>query len=390
MHIGIDASNLREGGGVTHLVELLAHADPTRDGFSTVTVWGSSCTIDAVSPRAWLECVHVPAYDRSLVERLLWRAWRFSRELKQAGVELLFVPGGSYLGGFSPMVTMSRNLLPFDSSAARSYGWSKMRLKLALLRVVQSQTFLRASAVIFLTHEARRQVLTRVPGLPGVVAIIPHGVASHFARPLRTQEPLSKYHSARPFRLLYVSKIDMYKHQWVIAEAVAQMRREGIPVVLDFVGPDYPPALVRLREAISRLDTGGEFLRYLGPIPYTELTRVYADASAFVFASSCENMPNILVEAMSAGLPIACSGRGVMPEVLGAGGVYFDPEDVQDAKLAMSRLLKDEVLRTRVAAFAQERASQFTWTRCARETFALLSFIGAAKTVVRADPSINS
>lgn len=377
MHIGIDASNLREGGGVTHLVELLAHADPGRDRFSRVTVWGSRRTLDAIGPRPWLERVHVPALDRALPARLLWRARRFRGELARVGVELLFVPGGSYLGRFRPMVTMSQNLLPFDARAARSYGWSKMRLKLALLRMVQSRTFQRASAVIFLTEEARRQVLAEAGPLAAAVAIIPHGVASRFARAPRAQEPLAAYSAARPFRLLYVSKVDMYKHQWVVAEAVAHLRKEGLPVALDFVGPAYPPALARLRDTLARLDARGEFLRYLGAVAYAQLAPVYDGASAFVFASSCENMPNILVEAMAAGLPIACSDRGVMPEVLGPGGVYFDPENAADATAAIRRLVRDEALRTEVAALAHERAAHFTWSRCTGETF---SFIHAVVT----------
>ena len=45
-----------------------------------------------------------------------------------------------------------------------------------------------------------------------------------------------------------------------------------------------------------------------------------------LFASSCENLPNILLETMGARLPIACSNRQPMPEILGEGGEYFDPE----------------------------------------------------------------
>jgi len=44
---------------------------------------------------------------------------------------------------------------------------------------------------------------------------------------------------------------------------------------------------------------------------------------------------NILVEAMASGLPIACSNRGPMPEVLGDAGVYFDPEDPHDIARAL-------------------------------------------------------
>ena len=52
------------------------------------------------------------------------------------------------------------------------------------------------------------------------------------------------------------------------------------------------------------------------------------EAELFVFASSCENLPNILIEGMAAGLPIACSRRPPMPEVLGDAGESFDPEAV--------------------------------------------------------------
>ena len=62
-------------------------------------------------------------------------------------------------------------------------------------------------------------------------------------------------------------------------------------------------------------------------IPYHELHSEYKDADLGVFASSCENLPIILIEKMASGLPIACSNKGPMPEVLGSAGVYFDPEN---------------------------------------------------------------
>ena len=63
-------------------------------------------------------------------------------------------------------------------------------------------------------------------------------------------------------------------------------------------------------------------LQYL----HDDLHQKYLDADLGLFASSCENMPNILLETMGAGLPIACSNRQPMPEILKNGGEYFDPE----------------------------------------------------------------
>ena len=51
VNVGIDASNIRQGGGRTHLIELLAAADPLRDGFSEVCVWGAQDTLDKLPDR---------------------------------------------------------------------------------------------------------------------------------------------------------------------------------------------------------------------------------------------------------------------------------------------------------------------------------------------------
>lgn len=80
-----------------------------------------------------------------------------------------------------------------------------------------------------------------------------------------------------------------------------------------------------------------------------------------------------LLEAMSAGLPIACSDRGPMPEVLGAAGIYFDPERPEEIGRTLSTLLDDPGLREQSAWSAYERAKGFSWERCARDTFDYLA-----------------
>jgi glycosyltransferase involved in cell wall biosynthesis len=131
---------------------------------------------------------------------------------------------------------------------------------------------------------------------------------------------------------------------------------------------------------MGRLDPRQQFIQYRGPVCSAELPGYYHQSSAFVFASSCENMPNILLEAMAAGLPIACSKRGPMPEVLGEAGVYFDPDQPREIAAALSRLFSDPSLRERCAGAAYERSLCYSWERCARETLAFLSAIGRGET----------
>jgi len=102
------------------------------------------------------------------------------------------------------------------------------------------------------------------------------------------------------------------------------------------------------------------------------LPALLSSADLFIFASSCENMPNTLVEAMAAGLPIACSDRGPMPEVLKDGGVYFDPENPDSIANAIENLLVHPEKCQQLAARARELASQYSWRRCAEETFSFI------------------
>jgi len=167
---------------------------------------------------------------------------------------------------------------------------------------------------------------------------------------------------------VYVSTIDLYKHQWNVAEAVARLRKSGMPIELELVGSAYPPALRRLQEVTRRIDPDGQFIHYRGAEAYSNLPACYHRADLFVFASSCENMPNVLLEAMASGLPIACSKRGPMPDILGDAGDYFDPEQPEQIAQAMANLMGDTDRRRAAAEAAFERAQTYSWQRCADAT----------------------
>lgn len=372
MRVGIDASNLRTGGGVTHLVDLLQAVEPQAHGLEGVVVWGGHATLAALPPAPWLHLRHEPALDGGLLTRARWQRSVLAARLREAGCDILFAPGGTYGGHFRPFVTMSRNLLPFEATERGRYGLTAMRLKLAVLARTQAATLRRADGVIFLNAYARRAVERTTGRLTCAVREIPHGVAEAFRARPRPARPLAACSQADPFRLLYVSTIEPYKHQERVVEAVTQLRAAGMPVSLELVGGGREPWVTRLRETIARVDPAGQNIHYAGSVPHDVLPARYHAADAFVFASSCENMPNILLEAMASGLPIACAARGPMPDMLGDAGWYFDPERAGDIATALRALIDDPVTRDARAHAAWQRAAGYSWTRCAADTFALL------------------
>jgi glycosyltransferase involved in cell wall biosynthesis len=389
VRLGIDASNLRAGGGVTHLAELLRVAQPQADGFEQVIVWGCRTTLARLEPRAWLRLEPQPLLERALPCRLYWRRRWLGRLARAAGCHALFAPGGSLGADFGPAVTMSRNMLPFEWRELRRFGLRPQTVKMLLLRRSQSRSFRRAAGVIFLTDYARVAVQRLTGPLQAEVAVIPHGVGERFRLAPRTQLDVHSYSKQRPMRLLYVSIVDVYKHQWRVAEAVAQLQREGLPVQLDLIGPAYPPALRRLRATLARVDPRGEAVRYLGAVSHAELHGAYAGADIAIFASSCENMPNILLEMMASGLPIACSSRGPMPEILSDAGLYFDPEDAAEIATTLRALIVSPELRERCARRAFTLAGAYSWGECADATFRFLARVARGATLPATSASVG-
>ena len=80
---------------------------------------------------------------------------------------------------------------------------------------------------------------------------------------------------------------------------------------------------------------------------------------------------------MAIGLPIACSNRGPMPEVLEDGGIYFDPEDAESIAEAVEKIIQSADMRLSIACKAQLLSKQYNWKRCSNETF---SFIRSVST----------
>src|SRR6187401_711392 len=121
MRIGIDASNLRQGGGLTHLAGLLGAAELADHGIEKLVLFGPEHLLRRITPdRPEITIVDSPLLRGSLPRRLLWQRACLPKLLR-GQCDLLFVPGGSYVGDWQPFVTMCRNMLPFERSEMKRY-----------------------------------------------------------------------------------------------------------------------------------------------------------------------------------------------------------------------------------------------------------------------------
>jgi glycosyltransferase involved in cell wall biosynthesis len=368
--IGIDASRNRSGGAVAHLVGILSEGNPLAFGISEVHLWSYKSLLNVIPDRPWLIKHNPPALEKSIFTQLWWQRFGFPVEVELAGCNIVLNTDAGTISAVQPAVTMSRDMLSYEPGVIELFGFSKARLRLIFLRYMQNRSLRAADGVIFLTQYAAK-IIQQSCGSLRSIAYIPHGVGSAFKQ--AQQVSVWPKVGERPIRCLYVSNAELYKYQWVVVQAISSLRKRGHNLTLSLVGGGKGPAQKLIQNAIAVLDPSGEFVEQLAFLPQQELPNHLAHADLFVFASSCENMPNTLVEAMAVGMPIACSNRGPMPEVLKDGGVYFDPKDADSITEAIEQIIQSSALRLAIAQRAELLSQQYNWKRCANETWAFVA-----------------
>lgn len=102
-----------------------------------------------------------------------------------------------------------------------------------------------------------------------------------------------------------------------------------------------------------------------------ELSVLYKNAELFVFPSFYEGFGLPPLEAMNAGVPVLSSNRACMPEVLGQGALYFDPEDYDACANAMHNVLTDHDLRAEILENARVELKRYSWENLANQTLSI-------------------
>lgn len=366
--IGIDASRNRSGGAIAHVCGLLFSADPREFGISRVHLWASPLLAERLDERPWL-IKHVPRELRGPLWQQVWWQWRVLPHcIEEFGCDILFSTDAGTVCKVTNSVALSQDMLSFEPHEVRRYGVSVARLRLEALRRVQTRSLRRVKVAIFLSEYAQQRICAAI-GRRGATAVISHGVDDSFRSARYRRRP---WPQGGPIRCLYVSNAAPYKHQWHVVEAAGRLRTEGMELRMLLVGGGQGRAMRRLRSAVKHWDPEQQIISLMDFVPNSLVPDLLADADLFVFASSCENLPVTLLEAMAAGIPICSSNRGPMPEVLGPDGCYFDPEQPASIAHAIRCMVQSPEYRERCRLDAMERASKFKWSQCAAATWGTL------------------
>lgn len=323
------------------------------------------------------DATQVPAWHAA-ARRLLARSGlaRMATRALQARRFRSGLPGDAALyheTNFLPFCfgTLPTVLTAHDVSWLR-YPRTHPATRVNLLRRHFPKALRRADRVIVVSDFVRAELLALCDVDAGKVRVVHNGVAPAFRpRPPDALRTALARHALMPGGyLLALGTIEPRKRLSTALRAHQRLPaalRRHVPLVLAGIKGWLTDELEReLVPAVAR----GE-VRLLGYVPDPELPFLLAGACATVYPSIYEGFGLPPLESMACGVPVICSDRSAMPEVVGDGGVLLDPDDIAGFSAAMLRAIEDPVWRQVIGERALRRAGRFSWQRCARETLAV-------------------
>lgn len=179
-------------------------------------------------------------------------------------------------------------------------------------------------------------------------------------------------------RVLFLGQVRAYKGIAVLAEAIAALRSQGLPVELDVAGP-WVDRLPRLRRRLEAAD----HVAVHGPVDEDVKARLLTRARVLCVPSTEESLGGVYLEAWASGRPAVGADVAPVRELFQrtGGGLTAAPTGAGVAA-ALRALLTDDA-RARDAAAAGHRAVDASYTWDAAADHAARAYAVAAR---RADP----
>ncbi len=385
MIIGIDASraNKKEKTGTEwysyHVIEELKKLDT--EGVQFVLYSKEKLEGDlAELPKTW----------KSKVLRWppgkLWTQFRFSWEMLWHKPDILFVPAHTI-----PLIHPARNASRSEAGRPKKtittlhdIGFLKYpelysKLEIAYHRFSARFALAHAAHIITVSEFSKKEMIDIYGSDPKKISVVYNGYDDTRYRILpeeRVKGVLEKYKIKKPY-LLFVGRLEEKKNVLGIVKALAILKKSSE------LKP-YTPQLVlvgnrgygyeKIKAEIEKNNLGDSVLE-LGWIDKDELPALHNGASVFVFPSFYEGFGIPVIEAMASGTPVVASSAASLPEVVGDAGVIIDPEKPEQIAEAVEKILDNEDFRKDLIEKGFVRAKEFSWEKCAKETFDIIKNI---------------
>jgi glycosyltransferase involved in cell wall biosynthesis len=172
-------------------------------------------------------------------------------------------------------------------------------------------------------------------------------------------------------RVVSVGRLDPEKNPLMLADVTAALRERDPRWKLVVCGDG--PLEPELRRRLAELGVE-QAVELKGHVPIDGgLVDVYRQGHFFLHVSWTEGLPQVLLEAMAAALPVVATSVGGVAEAIGGSALLIEPGDVGAAADSLSRLAQDSELRDGLVESGRDHVRRFTMDAECRRVAAFIA-----------------
>lgn len=374
MRIGIDCRSLESGeiagvGNYTlQLVSKLAQLYPQDTFVLFFGVQPAQHVAEAISHFSNTKIVQLPFGRWKRFLPFLYSHWIVSRAIQRQNLDVFHGPANVLPLAYSGQAVITIH----DLTIFQHPEWFRSESPF-VQKIVLPNSVKKAQKIVAVSHATEKELTLVFPGSEKKVDVIYEAAADRSPMDEEQLQSVQKTFSLPNRYMLFLGTIEPRKN---LARLV-----QAFDAALETLGDDYTDVQLLIaggkgwkNEEVFLAINSAEYVHNIRVLGYVSDEQKYAlleQATAFAFPSLWEGFGLPVLEAMQAGIPVLTTTAGALSEVAGDAALTVEPKDSDGMRDAIARLLSDDSIQAEYAERGKKRAAEFSWERCAKETYAV-------------------
>ena len=361
MKLLIDASRNRSGGAIIYLKNFITHLDFNKSSITEIIICSYNDLLNKLPKTKNIIKYNHPFLEKNILFQIFWQLFLLPNYLDRENVDILYTTDASTFCHYSPNIVFNQDLMSFsENEMSETSLFSKEKFRNYFIKKIQIKALNKADEIIFNSKESKR-LISKYLKKDISSSIIYHGIDTNIIN--LAEENIFDHNwvaeEKKEINLIYVSPLYKYKNHSTVAKAYEILQKKYKNLNIKFIG-NYKNNLNLYKDIINRNKAINKS-NFLGEVSHDQVIKEIYGADIFIFASNVESFGITLVEAMAIGIPIVCSDRSSLPEILKNGGLYFDPKKVSDLVEKIEILIKNADLRKKLSIESKLISHEYTW-----------------------------
>ena len=362
----IDGSRNRSGGAIVYLKNFIKNLNLNSTKIEKVILFSNKSLLKQIPNRPFLTKYSHPFLEKNIFFQIIWQMIYLPFFLKKNDNNILFSTDSTSFCKHKLSIVFNQDILSFDELALKQLPFGLEKIRLYIIRRVQIWAMNNASKIIFLSEHSKK-IISQSLKKKINYEIIHHGIDKKLFKigKNKIKELSWEYDKKKKIRLIYVSPLFYYKNHLTVAKAYCRLKEKYSNLEIKFVG-NYKNNLKLYNKIIDEncLVTKKNFT---GEVNNKKVLRYIYNSDIFIFASSVETFGITLVEGMALGMPIICSNKSSLPEILQNGGIYFNPNNDKELSNQIEKFLKNKKFRKIKSKKAFIISLKYNWSKNSKQ-----------------------